>query len=877
MATPDTAFLDRIPPQALEAEQAALGAMLLEREAVERALELLREEDFYREAHRVVFSAIVELHRRREPVDLITVGEVLRSRDRLDAVGGTLYLTTLMSQVPTAAGITHYARIIREKSTARQLIRTLSETVDACYTGARDADAILQEVSASVMAISDASRSDDVEIRQLWEYQWEALKDMHREDEQGQVMGIRTGIPTLDEIIDPMLPGDFIIVAARPSMGKCLALSSLLSLSDGTVKMAKDIVPGDEVISITDDFRVTSRRCSASFSNGKKPLFRLRMGSGRTMDVTGNHPFRTLDGWWALDDLAVGSRIALITRAIHGTCETISVERARLLGYLVADGGLTQGTPRYTKMHAGVVDDVCACLRHEFPTVTLRPEPNAPAQYSITTGQHRHENPVTAWLRELGVMGNGAADKHVPDEILRGTAAIVSHFLHGLFTGDGSLYRNGATGWTMEYSSMSERLVRQVADLLLRFGIVSAISSKHTNFDTTAWRLRVTDPMSVHRLVTEIGIGAGKTDAYERQPDAALRSNIYNTPKEIWPYIRERVKARGMTMEALVGHPLGGSTYKRDIGRDRLQRYADLLDDDRLRALASAEVWWDTIAEITPLGVEETWDLTVEGTHNFVSDGIVSHNTVLGFQIAKNAAREGEKVLFVSVEMGCKSVAKRSLYAEANVSAQLAKRIDLRKAKENHHLVYGPMYDAVERDQRVQLYLVKPPTCCPDDVLNYARKCKQRHGGLSLVVVDYLQLMRANDAKLTDSYQKVTSISTDMKGVAAALGVPVICIAQLSRSVESRTRKRPMLSDLRDSGKIEEDADVVAFLYRPGYYDGNDWEENRAAGLPPGDDRTTEIIVAKQRNGQAGVSARLSLNKEVSRFDEIDNRYGNFE
>ncbi len=211
--------LDRIPPQSLEAEQAALGAMLLEQEAISRAVELLSAEDFYREAHRTIYHGIIDLFNRSEPVDLITLGEWLRARNELDAVGGTLYLTTIMSQVPTAAGIGHYATIIRARSLQRQLIRAADEIMTAAYQSDKDVDDLVDASEQKIFAIAERSVSSGfVRLQDLVRQQFFAIEDSR--ENQTLSSGVSTGFGELDAITAGLHPTDLIILAARPSMGK---------------------------------------------------------------------------------------------------------------------------------------------------------------------------------------------------------------------------------------------------------------------------------------------------------------------------------------------------------------------------------------------------------------------------------------------------------------------------------------------------------------------------------------------------------------------------------------------------------------------------------------------------------------------------------
>jgi len=212
-------MLERIPPQSLEAEQAALGAMLLERDAIARAVELLHEGDFYREAHRQIYQGIMDLFNRNEPVDLITLGEWLKTRERLEAIGGTLYLTTIMSQVPTAAGIGHYAQIIRGKSVQRQLIKAADEIMAAAYQGDMPLEELVDQSEQKIFAISESNvTSGFVRLQELIKQEFYAIEDTRESGVPGT--GISTGFSDLDAITAGLHPSDLIILAARPSMGK---------------------------------------------------------------------------------------------------------------------------------------------------------------------------------------------------------------------------------------------------------------------------------------------------------------------------------------------------------------------------------------------------------------------------------------------------------------------------------------------------------------------------------------------------------------------------------------------------------------------------------------------------------------------------------
>lgn len=210
---------DRIPPQSLEMEQAVLGAMIIEREAVERVQEILRPEDFYRDAHRRIFEAITALALRDEPVDLLTVQEELREKDALEAVGGLPYLTQLTDAVPTAANAEHYARVVEEKAILRRLIAASTDIRGLAHD---DYTSIAEVVDRAERIIFNVAQSrmgtDFTEMRPLIDEVYGQIEE--RVEHHVDTTGLPTSFAGLDRLTSGLQPSDFVIVAARPSMGK---------------------------------------------------------------------------------------------------------------------------------------------------------------------------------------------------------------------------------------------------------------------------------------------------------------------------------------------------------------------------------------------------------------------------------------------------------------------------------------------------------------------------------------------------------------------------------------------------------------------------------------------------------------------------------
>ena len=218
MATPESA-VGRTPPQSTEAERGVLGSMLIEPEAVPQALTVLQPEDFYREANRAIYEAMVSLFERTEPIDLVTLSEELRKAGRLEAIGGLAYLTSLAGGVATAAHVERYAQMVRDRSLARQVIRAGTEIVSRGFDPQLPADELLDEAEAKIFQIAQSRSTRG----------YSALKDVLLDAitkmsaiyrEGGAVTGVKTGFPKLDEITAGLQAADLIILAARPSMGK---------------------------------------------------------------------------------------------------------------------------------------------------------------------------------------------------------------------------------------------------------------------------------------------------------------------------------------------------------------------------------------------------------------------------------------------------------------------------------------------------------------------------------------------------------------------------------------------------------------------------------------------------------------------------------
>jgi replicative DNA helicase len=242
------ASLYKVPPQNLDAEQSILGGILLDNQALNAVLAVLTHHDFYSEAHRTIFLAITELAERNEPSDLVTLGSFLKDKNQLDAIGGTSYLATLVESVPSAANISAYAKLVKEKSVLRQLISTATGIVTRSYGTGAEVDQLLDEAEHAIFEISEHKvRPSFYPMKDIVKDSFRTIERLYERKEL--VTGVPTGFGKMDEITSGLQNSDLIIIAGRPSMGKTafalniaehVALEENIAVAIFSLEMAKE-------------------------------------------------------------------------------------------------------------------------------------------------------------------------------------------------------------------------------------------------------------------------------------------------------------------------------------------------------------------------------------------------------------------------------------------------------------------------------------------------------------------------------------------------------------------------------------------------------------------------------------------------------------
>ncbi len=881
----------RVPPHNLDAEKSLLGAMLLSRDAIAAAMETCTSEDFYKPAHAHVFDAVNVLYNQGEPADPVTVADELSRAGLLDSAGGLAALVALQADTPATTNAARYARIVEEHALLRRLISVAGEIAEMGYSVPDDVAQALDHAESLVFNVAERRVTDS--LKPLTELLYASMDRLEQLFDRGEsITGVPTGYVDLDERLYGLQPSTLVIVGARPAVGKCQAFDTRVVDPDtGEMATVEELFRRQQarprplgVISLGDDGRLGRRDVSHLVDDGVKAVFRVRTRLGRSIRTTASHPFLTLTGWRPLADLAVGTRIGVPRVVRTRASRRMDPGRLRLLAHLLGAGATCSAVPTVRAPGLALVSD----LEDAAASVQARVVPVGSRRRLLagrsSSGYRLTAHPgAVSGVRELlvehGLLDVRPEARRVPDVVFQLEAEQVALFLNRLFALNGSawcVYSGDGEG-RIGLSAQSLPLARDVQHLLLRFGICAGLRFRSTDRYGTrvpAWELELAGRSDIIRFCARIGI-QGQEAAVSRVLDMALARrrlgwDAETVPVQAWEPV---LAAEGSRPWASVGGSgcsgAGGSGGSGCSGaggsggsgggssrRARAAGLADLLDRDRSPArsaggdgqlLGWSDVYWDEIVAIVADGEAQVYDLTVPGTHNYVADDILVHNTAFALGMASHAAVEARvPTLVFSLEMGCDEITNRLLVSEARVDAGRMRNGRL------HEPDWPKISNAVARLGDAPLFIDDNPNTTVMEIRAKARRLKARHGGLGLIIIDYLQLMSGGSAE--NRQLEVSSISRGLKILARELEVPVVALSQLSRQLEARADKRPTLADLRESGSLEQDADVVMFLYRDEIYNQDTADRGVA-----------EVILAKHRNGPTG-KVQLSFLEQYTKF-----------
>jgi len=540
-----------VPPQNIEAEESVLGAMLVSEPALTRVIDEVKlgPEDFYLDKHRALYSCVYDLYAESKPVDELTVAEALTQRGQVEEAGGKHYVSELAAKVPAAGNAKHYAQIVQQNSLLRRLLGA-GQRIQS-WVHERDGEPRELSERAEKLLFEVAHREQASDFRLLSEILHEEVDRLEKlSSGESELTGTPSGFKDIDTITGGFQPGNLVILAARPAMGKCLKFGSkILDPRTGARHRIEDLCQAFEqgnevwVASLGPDLQMKPAKVAAIERNGRKKVYRLTSRLGRRVEATSNHPVLTSSGWQELGKVEPGTRIA-VPRRLPGPAKPTALpdQEVVLLAALIADGALGERTPRFcfgTK--SGVIGEVEKAV--DAYGLRINAGPRSHGCGLISGGRGSGPNPVTAMLRRHGLMGLNSKQKFVPDAIFGLSDEQIARFLGVMYACDGHVYCSDRLA-QIGYTTISERLARDVQHLLLRLGIVATIRTLkrdvYEGTETVAREVRITSQESLRAFCGLIQV-PGKEEQQERVLErlggAPRSTNTDTLPVEVWDEI----------------------------------------------------------------------------------------------------------------------------------------------------------------------------------------------------------------------------------------------------------------------------------------------------------------------------------------------------
>jgi replicative DNA helicase len=816
---------ERTPPHDLAAEQCVLGGMMLSKDAISDVLDVIKAHDYYRPAHQMVHEVILDLYGRGEPADAVTVAAELTRRGDIGRMGGAPYLHTLIASVPTAANAGYYARIVRERAILRRLVEVGTRIVQLGYSGDGDANDLVDRAEAEVYGVTDRRISED--YLPLSEIMPGALDEIEAIGSRGgSLSGVPTGFADLDSLTNGLHAGQMIVIAARPAMGKALALDTPLPTPAGWTTMGQ-VKVGDELLG-ADGRPVTvtaateimrDRRCyqvvfddqtsivadsehqwGTTTRADRRLAYALSGGDGtpHRAPVRIRTTAEIAATLWRGDGSAYNHAVP-VTSALELPSGDLPIA-PYVLGSWLGDGRsstatFTSADPEMADLLADEGIVVGKGKQYLSYTMRLPRRPELPERVCVVCGEAfrprttqvktcgrscggRARYKSAPILRKLGVLDN----KHIPLQYLRASKEQRMALLAGLLDTDGTVNRTGS----VQFTSTSARLAADVRELVVSLG-----------YRCGMWRKRV----------------QGRT------PASSIAFTItFTTTDEVFRLAR-----------------------KRKVHQERRPSRTTMRVRQRMIV---------AVREIPSVPVRCVQVDAPDSLYLASRSMIPTHNSALALDIARAASvKAGLTSVLFSLEMSRNEITMRLLSAESRVPLQAMRTGQL--GEDDWTRLARRMSEVVD----APLFIDDSPNMSMMEIRSKCRRLKQRND-LRLVVIDYLQLM-SSPKRVENRQQEVSELSRSLKLLAKELNVPVVALAQLNRGPEMRTDKRPLLADLRESGSIEQDADVVILLHREDAYE----RESPRAG-------EADLIVAKHRNGPT-TTVTVAFQGHYSRFVDM--------
>jgi replicative DNA helicase len=701
--------------------------------------------------------------------------------------------------VPTAANAGYYAEIVAGKAVLRRLVEAGTRIVQLGYHGSdgADVDEVVDRAQAAVYEVTERRMSEDyIALEELLQPTMDEIDAIASRG--GASAGVPTGFADLDAVTNGLHPGQMVIIAARPGIGKALALGTPLPTPTGWTTMA-DVAVGDTLLGA--DGHPTTVLAATDVLQGR-PCYEVEFSDGTVIVADENHQWltdthasrlsaqqagRTFAEVRTTEEIAATLHCAATDQRLNHSvinCRPLELPEQELLippyslGVWLGDG-------------AGCAADFIGtdpAIIVQIEAEGLDAVPRGGMLYSLQLppAEQSQHGSVEARLRALGLLGN----KHIPLAYLRGSVAQRRALLAGLLDTAGTVKSTGV----VRFCVAAAQLARDIRELIVSLGYQCGMAT---------------------RRVPEQG----------DQPAAGLPAQ-----------------------PADIVHILTFSTEDDVFGLERKR-----LAHKQLRRHCAAQSSLRYIVDVRKIPSAPVRCVQVDNADHLYLAGesmIPTHNSTLGLDLARSCSvAHGMTSVIFSLEMSRTEIVMRLLSAEAKI--RLADMRSGRMSDDDWTRLARRMGEISE----APLFIDDSPNMTMMEIRAKARRLKQRHD-LRLIVVDYMQLMTSGK-KVESRQQEVSEFSRHLKLLAKELEVPVVTISQLNRGPEQRTDKKPMLADLRESGSLEQDADMVMLIHRPDAWERDDPRAGEA-----------DLILAKHRNGPTA-TVTVAHQLHYSRFYDL--------
>lgn len=780
----------RVMPHDDTAERAVIGAMMTDNACIDQVT--LSPDDFYGTANRIIFRAILDIAKNGQVADLVTVCEHLLSSGDIRAAGGNAYVAETVDALISTSAVGSYAAIVREKSIERRIISEAQRMIEAVYDPTETAKNKLEEAQKAIIGLSLNQSGDTLrDVRDVAKKTWAAIE--HRHAHLGGLIGHSTGIIDLDSCISGLINGDLIIIAGRPGMGKAQPIYTPVLTANGEWKSIGSLRVGELLASID------GRKSTVEAINfrGNLDTYKIYFSDGRSTVVAGDHLWQVGYREWRKDRLFTTDELLvklkykrynnrLYIPVISGDFGVANYDvpvDPYVLGCLIGDGDVSSPTPRMTSIDEQIIENI----KKRLPGGYSIRKSSSKYQYSIVTKDIPGRSMING-----NKFGGKYGDKYQKIHY-KLTEALKSIGLYGKYSYD-----------------------KFIPEIYFKSPLNARIDLLRGLFDTDGWvekNKAVRFSSASRKLAEDVqalirSIGGLCSISVKKGMYVKNGERKYTTQQYVCKIRHEHAEQLFL------------SDRKKELAR-RTKNTSVRLNIKKIEKIESAECCCISVSHKTGLYI--------------TNDYIVTHNSAVAGNIAATCAADGIPTLIFSLEMPAEAVITRIVARYSSINSR-----NLRSGRIADNQ-WSKAVSVVDGVSKWPLYIDDKPDITPTEIRAKARQMKKEKG-LGLLIVDYIQLIQVRGQHDTRE-QAVAEISRTLKAIARELDVPVIGLSQLNRQVDSRPEKRPLLSDLRESGAIEQDADIIIFIYRDEVY--NKAEDNPKRGF-------AEFDIAKHRNGETG-------------------------